>query len=459
MAEPNSALAELIAEADRLCGCSAAGLARRVNDLGRTVAGVELSYDYSAVYRWVKKGERPRSPVPGLIATALSEKLGRSLTAADLDMAEENSLAGRSLVYASDPLASVDTVWELGRADVKRRDVVTKSPFVLAALAPPSRDWLLATLGATAGSGGPRKVGMRQVEGIRHMFRLFQEMDVMRGGGHGRVALVEYMNSYVLPLLKRDHKDGVRLALFEAASEHAYLAGWMAYDDGLHGLAQRYLIQSLRLAQAAANPALGAHVLAGMSDQANLLGHPAEALSLALAGQRGITADDSPACLADLYVLEGRAHAARGDGHAAAIAVGRAEQAFGNVVPGNEPEWARFIDAAYLFGEAALCFRDLGQPDDIDRFALESAAAAKQQRRARRGALSHGALAVAHLRRGEPDAAAHEGLTVCRMAALVESSRCRQTVRDLRQLLAPYKALSAVAEFDQQANDLLTVAA
>lgn len=459
MADSNGALAGLIAEADRRCGCSAAGLARRVNELGRIVAGVELSYDYSAVYRWVKKGERPRGPVPKLVAMALSERLGRLVTAADLDMADEDSLAGRGLVYARDPLASVDTVLELGRADVKRRDVVTRAPFVLAALAPPSRDWLLATLGETAGKTGPNKVGPRQVEGIRHMFRLFQEMDVMRGGGHGRVALVEYMNSYVLPLLKRHHKDDIRSALFEAASEQAYLAGWMAYDDGMHGLAERYLIQSLRLAQAAGNPTLGAHVLAGMSDQANLLGYPAEALSLALAGQRGISAKDSPACLADLYVLEGRAHAARGDGRAAAHAVRLAEQAFENVVPGNEPEWARFIDAAYLFGEAALCFRDLGEPGETDRFARESVAAAERQGRARRGALSHGAIAVAHLRRGEPDAAAHEGLTVADLAASVESSRCRQTVRDLRRLLRPYKTLPAVAEFDQRAHDLLTAAA
>jgi hypothetical protein len=38
-------------------------------------------------------------------------------------------------------------------------------------------------------------------------------------------------------------------ALFQAASEQRYLAGWMAYEATNHGLAERYLIQSLRLAQ------------------------------------------------------------------------------------------------------------------------------------------------------------------------------------------------------------------
>jgi hypothetical protein len=48
-------------------------------------------------------------------------------------------------------------------------------------------------------------------------------------------------------------------ALYEAAAEQLYLLGWMAFDNGEHSIAQRYLIQSLRLAQAAGNTELGAH--------------------------------------------------------------------------------------------------------------------------------------------------------------------------------------------------------
>lgn len=137
---------------------------------------------------------------------------------------------------------------------------------------------------------------MRQIAGIREMFALFQEMDVMRGGGHARTALVEYIKSYVMPLVKRDHgSEEIQRGLYEVAAEQIYLVGWMAYDDGQHGLAQRYLIQSLRLAQASGNSILGAHVLAGMSDQANLLGHHREALMLARTGRRGIALGDSPA--------------------------------------------------------------------------------------------------------------------------------------------------------------------
>lgn len=353
---------------------------------------------------------------------------------------------------------AVETIIDLGRADVMRRSIL-KAPFVLAALGAPSRDWLIAALGGTASERGPRQVGMAQIAGIREMFALFQEMDVMRGGGHARTALVEYMNSYVFPLLKRSHEAPVQQALYEAAAEQAYLVGWMAYDDGGHGLAQRYLIQTLRLAEASKNTALGAHVLAGMSDQANLLGHPHEALMLARAGRQGLRDNESPACLADLHVLEGRALAVLGDAKGAAASVADAERVFSHVDRDSEPEWARFIDAPYIFGEAAHCFRDLAQATQIERFAQESADAARRQGRARRGALSHAALAISDLTRDDVDSAAAKSVEVVQLAAAVNSSRCIETVRDLQQRLKPYAGLPEVQHFNAQASALLGLAA
>lgn len=257
--------------------------------------------------------------------------------------------------------------------------------------------------------------------------------------------------------LRREHSSRVAHALHEAAAEQAYLVGWMAYDDGQHGLAQRYLIQALRLAEASGNRVLGAHVLAGMSDQANLLGHPHEALMLARAGQRGITLDLSPACMADLYILEARALACLGKENADAVAkaVIRAENAFARVVPEHEAEWARFIDRAYLFGEAAHCFRDLGDAAQIERFAGESAAEANRQKRARRGALSHAALAIGELTRKEPEAAAVRGIHVINLARSVRFSRCLATVRDLATRFEPFRRLEQVQRFRTEARELV----
>ncbi|WP_280471474.1 hypothetical protein [Nocardia cyriacigeorgica] len=451
MAEPNAALAELITEA----GVSWAGLAKRVNALGAD-EGEALRYDYTAVGRWVKQGQKPRGITPALIARALSEKLGRHIRPADFGMEAAESIAARSLQYSPDPTDTLDTLRDLGKAYSTGEFA---APFILAALAAPSRDWLLATFEEISSERGPRTIGMHQVANIRDMFGLFQEMDVMRGGGHARAALSSYMNSTVIPLIREKHQPDVQAALYDAAAEQAYLIGWMAYDDGEHGLAQRYLIQALRLSQAAGNRVLGAHVLAGMSDQANLLGHSHEAVALARAGLHGITPEDSRACYADLGILEARALARLGDAKGTAKAIQRAEANFETIDPLNEPEWARFIDRAYFYGEAAYCFRDLGQPDEVDRFASLSIQECREQRRARRGGLSQAAVATAYVQRNEIEAAAHHAATVVRLTATVNSSRCLQAVSDLQRTLKPFESVAAVHDFNRDAARLLGMAA
>ncbi len=166
---------------------------------------------------------------------------------------------------------------------------------------------------------------------------------------------------------------------------------------------------------------------------------------------------ESIACVADLLILEARALAALGEEDQAAATITQAERVFAHVVPDNEPEWARFIDPAYFFGEAAHCFRDLGKPKEIDQFAVESFDAAQLQRRARRGALSQAAMVVSDISRGEIEAAAARGTQVVSLAAQVNSSRCVETVADLKKRLKPFSAVPGVTEFNHRASELLGI--
>jgi hypothetical protein len=150
---------------------------------------------------------------------------------------------------------------------------------------------------------------------------------------------------------------------------------------------------------------LGAHVLAGMFDQARMLGYPREALQLAITGRHGLARGYSPACAARLLALQARAHAALGEIKQAAHAVVESEHAFEHVDAGAEPEWARFIDDAYLSGEYAKTFGDLGRPVESTRFARHSIATARTQRRARSEAFSQTALAHAALARKDLETA------------------------------------------------------
>lgn len=334
-----------------------------------------------------------------------------------------------------------------------RRKFLAAAPFAAVAGVGPSRDWLLNTLDQQP-VPGPR-VRLEDVSAVKNMFTTFQRMDIFQGGGSGRLALTEYMTRHVYPLLRRAHNEGVRQALCEAAAEQTYLLGWMAYDNGEQGVAQRYLIQSLRLAEESRNPALGAHVLAGMADQATLLGDPAEGRRLAQAGRQGLSRTASPACLADLWCLEARALALLGDKSAAAQAVARSEQAYERVDLDKESEWAAFIDPAYLHGEHANTFRDLGDAEAAEEHARRSIAHAKAQKRARRGAMSQAALAVSHLQRRDLDSAYAAGVRTLRLTRQVKSSRAVEAVQDLRQRMRPFGRNRLVADFDAQARELV----
>ncbi|MGH3871122.1 MAG: hypothetical protein ACRDSR_06320 [Pseudonocardiaceae bacterium] len=277
----------------------------------------------------------------------------------------------------------------------------------------------------------------------------------MRGGGHARRALAQYVTVHVLPLLRDvDPATDTGASLFAAASEQTYLLGWMAFDDGRQALAQRYLVQSLRLAQASGDAKLGSHVLAGMCDQARMVGHPREALHLASAGRHGLSRAYSPACAADLWALQGRAHAILGEVREAARAVAASEAAFDQVHRGDEPEWARFIDTAYLAGEWANAFGDIVRPVESTRFARRSAAEARNQKRARRGALSQAALARAALTSDSLDleAAVHNANRALDLAVTVKSSRCTHAITDLRARIQPFHTVAVARDFDERAR-------
>ncbi|WP_308191874.1 transcriptional regulator [Kitasatospora humi] len=336
-----------------------------------------------------------------------------------------------------------------------RRTFLTGSTFAVAAAVGPSRDWLLSPLDRQADPS--RRVHPEDVTAVRNMFGTFQEMDIFQGGGAGRTALASYTNEHVYPLLRRSSTEDVRRALAEAAAEQTYLLGWMAYDDGEHGTAQRYLIQSLRLAEESGNPALGAHVLAGMADQATLLGHPDEGRRLAQAGRAGLSrTPESDACLADLWALEGRALARLGDKQGAIRAVSQSEAAYAKVTPDSEEaEWARYIDPAYLNGEHAQTFQDIDEPDTAATYARLSIDHARAQKRARRGAMSQAALAVSHLKRRDLEAAHAAGLRTLSLTSQVQSSRAVEAVQNLKRQMTPFGRHPLVADFNERSRDLL----
>ncbi|MFD4583067.1 transcriptional regulator [Streptomyces sp. NPDC058434] len=442
--QPNERLQALIQEA----GCSNAGLARRVNMVGAE-RGLDLRYDKTSVARWLR-GQQPRGRAPGIIAEALGRKLGRTVTIDEIGMANGKNLAsGVGLQFAPTVLGAIEQVCELWRSDVGRRDFLTGSTVAASALVEPSRDWLITGADAQVARQAGARVGLPDVEAVRAMTKALTGLDHRFGAGHVRPVVVHYLNSVVSGLLSGSYREPVGRQLFAAVARLTELAGYMAVDTGQPGLAQRYYIQALRLAQAAGDRAYGGYVLAAsMSHLAAELGNPREIAQLARAAQEGARGQVTPRAEAMFHAAEARGHALLGDARTCQEAAARAIAALDRANPeaGDDPDWIAHFDHAYLADELAHCHRDLGQADQAARRATESLDGHPESRARRRG-IGLVLLATARLQQREVEESCRTGTRAMELLGTLRSSRGTEYLDDLHQRLEPYAAEPSVREF------------
>ncbi|MFF2732865.1 regulator [Streptomyces sp. NPDC058008] len=292
--------------------------------------------------------------------------------------------------------------------------------------------------------GTGQRVGSGDVAALRSVGELFRALDNTYGGGHARQALVRYLEHEAEPMLRGSYGEAIGRRLFSAAADLTRLAGWTSYDIAAHGLAQRYFVQALRLAQAAGDRAYGAFVLITMSRQAVYLGHGREAVQLARVAQQGIGSAAPPVVLALLHAVEARGHGVLAETRACVAALVRAERALGISRPGDDvPHWARYFDEAQLADEFGHCHRDLRQY----RAAAQHAERSLQLRApayARSRLFCRVVLASARLGLGELDQACLLGAEAAQQAAEMRSVRATEYVRDFERRLEPYRDAVAV---------------
>ncbi|MEU9197676.1 transcriptional regulator [Streptomyces hundungensis] len=445
--QPNERLQALIQEA----GCSNAGLARRVNMVGAE-RGLDLRYDKTSVARWLR-GQQPRGRAPGIIAEALGRKLGRTVTIDEIGMANGKNLAsGVGLQFSPTVLGAIEQVCELWRSDVGRRDFLSGSTVAASALVEPSRDWLITGSDAQVARSAGQRVGAADVEAVKAMTDALVGLDHQFGAGHVRPVVVHYLNSVVSGLLAGSYRESVGRQLFAAVARLTELAGYMAVDTGQPGLAQRYYIQALRLAQAADDRGYGGYVLAAsMSHLAAQLGNPREIAQLARAAQEGARGRVTPRAEAMFYAAEARGHALLGDARTCQIVAGRALTALEAADPesGDDPSWIAHFDHAYLADELAHCHRDLGQSEAAARRAQESLAGHPESR-ARRRAIGLILLATAQVQQREVEQACATGTRAAELLATLRTNRGADYLDDFQQRLEPYGDEPAVREFGER---------
>ncbi|WP_084959347.1 hypothetical protein [Thermoactinospora rubra] len=452
--EPNHQLRQFIADA----GLSHKGLARRLNDLGAARGIPGLKYDHSSVLRWIG-GQRPRDPVPALLAEIFAMRLGRPVCPEDFGMPAITAPLHLGQEFTHTWREGVATVTTLWRADVERRRFLLDSTFAIGAGSVGAVRWLTSPPDRPPDSrptgGGGRKVGKADIAAIHEVTRSFGELDNRFGSGRVRSSVVKYLDSAVAPLLRDgSYGEATGRALAGAAAELTRLAGWMAYDMEHHGLAQRYFIQALRLARGADDHALGSEILAGMAHQAIYMGQPAHALDLARAAHLSASRSGHGTLVAAACVLEAHAHAGLGDARACGAALNEAEDAFTARVVGEEPEWLGYFDEAYLAAKFAHCFRDLGDGARCVSFARRSLDMDGRYVRGRMFNLS--LLSAGLVACGELEEACTAAADAFALAGELHSARTRTYAADVRRRLEPYREERPVRELTEQVAEQAT---
>ncbi|MET7549896.1 sporulation protein [Streptomyces sp. NPDC058232] len=306
----------------------------------------------------------------------------------------------------------------------------------------------------------PLRVGHSDVTKLREAAQDARRWDSKYGGGDWRSSMVpECLRVDAAPLLLGSYSDEVGRALFGAAAELTRLAGWMAFDTGQQEAAQRYYIQALRLARAAADVPLGGYVLASMSLQATYRGFADEGVDLAQAAverNRGLA---TARTMSFFRLVEARAHAKASDAPAAGAALKAAESWLERSRDGDaDPSWLGFYSYDRFAADAAECYRDLKAPRQVRRF-TEQALSRPTEEFVRSHGLRLVVSAVAELESGNLDAACAAGTRAVEVAGRISSARTTEYVRDLLHRLEPYGDEPRVAELRERARPLLVAPA
>ncbi|AUA11461.1 tetratricopeptide repeat protein [Streptomyces sp. SID8382] len=437
---PNVALARLLDES----GLSETQFIRAVNRLAAE-AGVSVRYDQPSVSQW-RGGTVPRLAVRPFIAEVLARRLGRPVTLAEIGFPTPRSTPDNRTFPRT-----VDELVDLVRSDMdpSRRGVLSAGLYSVA-LTIPAWPNIVGRMEAVR-SGQAQRIGMADVEAVSMMTDRLSELDDHFGGRYARPMAAAFMANTVAPFLSADASSDARKAILSAASFLCYLTDWMAVDEGLHGLAQRYYVKGLELAGASGDHSTYCHILRGMSVQAADLGHGETASRLANASA-AVSPTSGYRMRAFLSGQQAHSYAVAGDRSNALrsireteIAMDKAESQPGTFGGYNPATLAYHVaQVRYGLGDVA------GSVASIQlHFRLRDATDSR-----RSGLRFSAVLAERQLEIGHIEAACATWNRVLDEYPTVHSGRVDERVSKINSLLRPHRSNAAARELYERARNI-----
>ncbi|MFJ2096754.1 hypothetical protein [Streptomyces sp. EN16] len=221
----------------------------------------------------------------------------------------------------------------------------------------------------------------------------------------------------------------------------------MTHDAGAHSMGQHYLLLGLQAAKQAGpdGTGIGGHLMNCLARQANHLGHPEDALDLVQAAQYGTRKLRSGRLRALLCSLEARSHAVLGHTDEMARANGAAEQALADDNTEITPGWAAWFDLAEFRVTAGVCELIAAEHNPARARNAITLIERGTAERVRSRAFDQIALARAHVRANQPEAADTATAAALTLMGTTTSTRVGDRLRELDAELAdgPRTAVTA----------------
>lgn len=425
-------------------------MARRIAAAAKARGHRQIAPDTTRVRRWID-GERPRPPVPALLAEVLSEEVGQPLTPSDLGLTGTGvALDSIQLPLFTEAAAQALARWTQMDLFLNRRDalkVALGAPLILAA------ERMLGGK-ARALSHGTTGFDADTVTALEEVTRFFTTADASKGGGLYRSAIVAQL-AEVAGRIQDGVPPSLKTRVFAATADLAALAGWVSHDCGRYPQAQRYWSYGVYAATEAGQPDRGVEIVTRMSHQMIYLGHPKDALGLL-----GIAAKNAtmPATKALVESQTGRVYAALGEARDAYRHLVQADELLAEGL-GDVPQWVRYFDAAEHAGARAVSARDLAGFDRGNSRAslhFQDALRLRGPGFDRVKVMDRIGLAAALFEEGEPDkgvVAAHQALDD---AARVDSTLVISRLNTLLDAARRYES-TAVKDVRGRARELAAV--
>ncbi|MGW2257841.1 Tat pathway signal protein [Streptomyces sp. NPDC001780] len=428
-------------------GLSHGEIARRIAVAGKARGHRQIAPDATRIRRWID-GEKPRPPVPALLADVLSEAAGQPLTPGDL------GLTGTSVMLDSIQLPLLTEAAAQALAGWTQMDFMNRRDTLKLALGAPLILAAERMLDGTARALNHDRKGFDAdtVTALEEVTAFFTKADASQGGALYRSAIVAQLDE-----VARRIQDGVppklKTRVFAAAANLAALAGWVSHDAGRYGIAQRLWSYGTYAAGEAGQRDRGVEIVTRMSHQMVYLGHPTDALGLL-----GVAAKKAalPATKALVASQTGRVHAALGDEQQAKRHLGDADELLADGLGDDIPDWVAYFDAAEHAGARAVSARDLtglGRSKQPASIHFEDALKLRKPGFDRVRVMDRVGLAAALFEEGEAEqgaAAAHQALDD---AARIDSTLVASRLNTLLDAARPYET-AAVNEVRTRAKEL-----